>query len=101
MLQVQFFNENSGLFHHHFAQNRNMTNPMKCGPSNNILIQLTTFSFLQNPRNNHVFLAFTTSTELQNFLCFFTSYKFDDPTPNDWAGAMNCMMFVAEEQKLA
>jgi hypothetical protein len=44
LLQVQFLKENSCLFHHHVAQNRNMTNPMKCGPSNNILLQLTTFS---------------------------------------------------------
>jgi hypothetical protein len=75
-----------------------MTNPMKCGPSNNILIQLTTFSFLQNLRNSHTFLAFTTSTELQNILCFFMSYKFDDPTLSDLAGLTTCMMFVVKSR---
>jgi len=73
---------------------------MKCGPSNNILIQLATFSFLQNLIISHNFLAFTTNTELQNFLCFFTSYKFDDLTFIDLAGEMTYMMLVAEEQEL-
>jgi hypothetical protein len=98
LLQVQFFKENLCLCLHHVAQIRNMTNPMKCGPSNNILIQLTIFSFLQYFRNSHTFLAFTTSTELQNFLCFFMSYKFDEPTPNDLAGLMICMMFVVKSR---
>ena len=90
MLQVQFLKEKSCWCHHHVDRNRNMTNPVKCGSLNNILIQITTFSFLQNLRNSHTFLAFTTSTELQNFLCFFTSYKFNDTTSNDLAGATTC-----------
>jgi len=73
---------------------------MKCGPSNNILIQLTSSSFLQNLMNSHIFLAFTTNTELRNFLCFFTSYKFDDPKSIDLAGEMTYMMLVAEEKEL-
>lgn len=97
---VQFFKEYSCLCHHHVVRNRNMTNPMKCGTLNNILIQITTFSFLKNLTNSHTFLAFTTSTELKNFLCFFTSYKFDELTSNDLAGVMTYMIFVAKEQEL-